>query len=61
MKAMTQGSSNSAPAGGFLIAAGVLIGALGGVVVGEPSAGFLIGLVVGIAAALLLWWRDRRP
>ena len=47
-------------------AAGVLIalGAILGVVIGTPynqtSAGLLIGLGIGIAAALILWWRDRR-
>ncbi len=58
--AMAQGSSNFPQGGGFLIAAGVLVGAVGGIIAGESSAGFVVGLAVGIAAALLLWRRDKR-
>lgn len=59
---MSEPRKSGAQAGGFLIAAAILVGAVGGIVVGEPSAGFLAGLAVGVAAALLLWWRDRaRP
>lgn len=58
--AMAQDSSNSSQGGGFLIAAAVLIGAVGGVIAGQPSVGFVIGITVGVAGALLLWWRDRR-
>lgn len=57
---MTQGRHPAAQAGGFLIAAGVLVGVVGGSFVGEASAGFLIGLGVGVVLALLVWWKDRR-
>ena len=54
------GPSRKAPqAGGFLVAAGLLVGTLGGVAAGQPSAGFLIGLGAGLALALFIWWRDR--
>jgi hypothetical protein len=58
---MTKGKSSSAQAGGFLIAAGILAGTLGGIILGEASAGFLLGLAAGVIVALLLWWRDRAP
>ena len=57
---MTKDRSTAAQAGGFLIAAGVLLGAVGGIVVGQASAGFLLGLAARSALALLLWWRERR-
>jgi len=47
-------------AGGFLIAAGVIGGAIIGIVRGEPSAGVVIGIAVGVAAAILVWLVDRR-
>lgn len=51
--------SRSTPGAGaplaFLILAGVLIGGL----LGQPSIGFLVGLGLGIALAVLLWWRSR--
>src|SRR3546814_19621750 len=59
-RAMTKDRSTAAKAGGFLIATGVLLGAVGGVIVGQASAGFLLGLAAGAGLALFLWWRDRR-
>ena len=47
-------------AGGFLIAAGVLGGAIIGFVLRQPTAGLLIGAGLGTAAALALWAIDRR-
>lgn len=46
-------------AGGFIIAAAIIVGALGGTIVGEPSAGVLIGLAAGVLAALLIWLKDQ--
>ncbi len=46
-------------AGGFLVAVGALGGAAIGFSIGEATPGFLIGLGVGAAAALLVWWRGR--
>ncbi len=51
-------SSNPA-AGGALIALGSLGGAAVGFLVGEATPGVLIGLTLGIVAALLIWWRGR--
>ncbi|MDB5719308.1 MAG: hypothetical protein JWM38_2735 [Sphingomonas bacterium] len=47
-------------AAGFFIAAAVMVGAVIGVIVGEPSIGVLAGVASGIAIAVLLWLRDRR-
>lgn len=53
---------NKAPrlAGGIFIAIGMLGGAIVGVIVNEPSAGMVIGLGLGIAAAALTWLIDSR-
>jgi uncharacterized membrane protein len=47
-------------AGGCLIAGGLMLGAGIGVMVGESSAGLLIGLAVGVAGAVAMTLRDRR-
>ena len=51
--------TSSPAAGGFPIALGSLGGTGIGLFFGEPTRGFLIGLVLGIAVAVLLWWRSR--
>ena len=50
-------------AGGFPLIAGILIGAIWGVSIGNPMKGILIGTGLGIAIALLIWLVDsrRRP
>jgi hypothetical protein len=52
-------TSRSTDAGGFLLAAALLIGTLVGLALGEPSIGFLVGLTIGVAIALLIWQRGR--
>ncbi len=47
-------------AGGFLIALGILGGAGVGFAIGQATPGLLIGTAIGVAAALLVWTRDRR-
>ena len=47
-------------AGGFIIAVAIIVGALGGTILGQPSAGVLIGFAAGAAAAILIWLKDRR-
>jgi hypothetical protein len=47
-------------AGGFLLAASILIGAVAGILLGQPSMGFLAGTGIGVAIAVLLWLWDRR-
>lgn len=47
-------------AGGVLIAGGMLAGVAIGFAIGQATPGFLIGTAIGVAGALLVWWRDRR-
>jgi uncharacterized membrane protein YoaK (UPF0700 family) len=49
----------SSSAGGALIALGAIGGAAIGFVLRQPTLWFLAGLLVGIAAAVLIWWRER--
>ncbi len=46
-------------AGGILLALGFTIGAVAGVLLGQPSAGLLIGGALGGLVALLIWLRER--
>lgn len=50
----------AARAGGSILAGSIIAGTVGGVIVGQPSIGFLAGTGVGIVIALALWLRDRR-
>ncbi len=55
------GMDKSSPsAGGALIALGAVGGAAIGFLVGEATPGFLIGVTLGIAASLIIWWRGTR-
>ncbi len=47
-------------AGGSLLAAAIIAGVVGGVMVGQPSIGFLVGTAAGVLIATLLWLHDRR-
>ena len=54
-------SQPSAPrAGGALLAASILVGAVIGSFRGEPSIGVLAGIGVGTALTLGLWWIEQR-
>ncbi len=46
-------------AGGALIAIFTLLGAVGGVIFGQPSIGLLAGFGFGCALAIVVWLRDR--
>lgn len=57
---MTRKSSAAPAAGGVLIAIGAIVGAVGGLFLGEPSKGFLLGIGAGIGMAIAIWLIDRR-
>lgn len=51
--------SKTPMAGGFLISAGTILGVAGGVFANQVTIGFLIGLGVGVLAAVAIWLKDR--
>jgi hypothetical protein len=54
-------SNLKSPAGGgCLIFAGFLLGAILGILYGEPSLGVLIGVGIGVVLALGLWLVNRK-
>jgi hypothetical protein len=59
---MAERSSSRPPqrGGGIFIAAGLVLGAVGGAIAGQASLGLLAGLGLGIAAAIVLAIADRR-
>jgi amino acid permease len=55
-------TENSPPrlAGGIFIALGLLIGAMIGVAMDQPSAGTVIGMAIGTVIAVVIWIMDRK-
>ena len=49
-----------AQAGGSILAISIIAGTVAGVIVGQPSIGFLVGAAAGALLALLFWLHDRR-
>jgi hypothetical protein len=56
---MAQPPIRNPSAGGFLIAAGVMGGAVIGFLFGQATIGLLIGAVVSIGVSLAIWARER--
>jgi hypothetical protein len=52
-------ATRSPTAGGAPIAIGVIAGATIGFIRHQPTIWLLSGLAIGIAVALLIWWRGR--
>lgn len=50
----------SSRAAGSLLALSLLVGGIGGIIAGQPSAGLVIGAAIGSGIALLLWAIDRK-
>lgn len=57
---MSPPSQRSDSAGGLVLAVSLMIGTIIGLVAGQPSLGFLAGLVVGAAIAVMIWLKGRR-
>lgn len=55
-------TENSRPrlAGGIFVALGLLIGAIVGIALNQPSAGMVTGFGVGAAIALAIWFIDSK-
>ncbi|MEW4468840.1 hypothetical protein AB1K62_13515 [Parasphingorhabdus sp. JC815] len=51
--------SSTKNAGGFFLAAGCIIGTIGGGLLGQPTIGLLSGLAAGGLIALAIWYFDR--
>ena len=49
-----------AQAGGSILAISIIAGTVAGIIVGQPSIGFLVGLGAGGLLAFLFWLNDRR-
>jgi hypothetical protein len=49
-----------AQAGGSMLAVSIIAGTVAGVIVGQPSIGFLVGAAAGTLLALLFWLNERR-
>ena len=59
---MSQSPSPRAPrATGSILALTIIAGTAIGAVYGEPSAGLLAGVAIGVVISLAFWWNDRRP
>lgn len=52
-------TSSSPAGGGAMIALGVVLGAIVGLVLGQPTLGMLVGFGIGTAIALAMWWASR--
>ena len=44
----------------FLLPSAILLGVLGGVLLGEPSIGFVVGLGIGLVGLGAVWLSERR-
>ena len=47
-------------AGGSILAISIIAGTVAGIIVRQPSIGFLVGTAAGILLAFLFWQHDRR-
>ncbi len=52
--------SKYAQAGGSILAISIIAGTVAGIIVGQPSIGFLVGTAAGGLLAFLFWLNERR-
>ncbi len=57
---MTDQTPRSPRAGGAILALVILAGAVAGAATGEPSLGVVVGIAIGVVAAIAVWLLDRR-
>jgi hypothetical protein len=57
---MNSSGNRTAQAGGFILAASMIAGFVGGTIVGQASVGFLVGTATGMLMLLVHWLYDRR-
>jgi hypothetical protein len=55
-------TENSRPrlAGGIFVALGLLVGAIVGIAINQPSLGMVTGFGVGVVIALVIWFIDSK-
>ncbi len=57
---MKRNGNSSSRGGGAVIAGAIIAGVIAGIVMGQPSIGFLAGAAGGTLAAILLYLKDRK-
>jgi hypothetical protein len=57
---MDQKGRTGARGSGAIISGAIIVGVIGGVILGQPSIGFLAGAGAGILIAVVLYLQDRR-
>lgn len=55
-----KGDGRYRQAGGAILAIAIIAGVVVGILVGQPSIGFLAGTAAGVLLAILIWLNDRR-
>jgi hypothetical protein len=60
MAAAMKDSGRYRQAGGAILAIAIIVGVVAGIMVGQPSIGFLVGTGAGVLLAILIWLNDRR-
>jgi hypothetical protein len=60
MNAAMDSRTKYTQAGGSILAISIIAGTVAGVIVRQPSIGFLVGTGAGILLAVLFWLNERR-
>lgn len=58
---MNSEQRSSGSGGGIFIALGVILGAIGGIWLNQPTMGILIGITIGVVIAVIQWYCSTRP